>query len=481
MTQSFPPVRYGFGMKAAIVFAMGILAILILSGVFFTVDQTQRALVLQFGQPVGGIRETGLHAKIPVIQRVVFFDNRLMEYDVGAAEIYTNDKKNMVVDAYVRWRIADPLLFYQRFKSESSFSVVEEAKRRLGGIIVGELRRELGLHILQDIISQNRGSIMETVTDSSNRKLMEDTQAGLVVIDVRIKRADLPPENQRAVYDRMRTEREQQATKYRSEGRRNGQKIKSEADRKVRETIAEAERQAQIIRGEGDSEAAAVYAQAYGQDPEFYAFKRSLESYQTVLRERAVVVLDPAATEYLRYLGTSASPDGTLPEPAPGGPEGDVAVQNPYASLSEEIPAWAEPYEPPPTPGDPDLAEFRRGSAIPGNDVSPPEASGTPGVAGTAEAFGTSESSGTSETPGTPDASGTEEASGSSDASGTEEASGSSDASGAAETPATPSGVTGAAEAGASQANEDAETPEPAAPSAGGDSVDGAGSAGANP
>ncbi|MDR1166284.1 MAG: protease modulator HflC [Deltaproteobacteria bacterium] len=293
-------------------FLVGFLVLIfVLSGVFFTVDQTQRALVLQFGQPVGGVKETGLHAKIPFIQKVVYFDNRLMEYDVGAAEIYTNDKKNMVVDAYVRWRIEDPLLFYQRFKSESSYSIVEEAKRRLGGIIVGELRRELGLHILADIISQNRGSIMETVTDSSNRKLAEDTKAGLVVADVRIKRADLPAENQKAVYERMRTEREQQATKYRSEGKRNGQKIMSEADRQVRETIAEAEMRNQVIRGEADSEAAGIYAEAYGQDPEFYAFKRALDSYQLVLKDRAVIVLNPDDMDYLRYFGTM-EPSGAM-------------------------------------------------------------------------------------------------------------------------------------------------------------------------
>ncbi|MDR3154027.1 MAG: protease modulator HflC [Deltaproteobacteria bacterium] len=378
------------GRKALAVAVLAFVAILVVSSVFFTVDQTQRALVLQFGQPVGGIRETGLHAKIPFIQRVVYFDNRLMEYDVGAAEIYTNDKKNMVVDAYVRWRIENPLLFYQRFKSESSFSVVEEAKRRLGGIIVGELRRELGLHILQDIISQNRGSIMETVTDSSNRKLLEDTQAGLVVIDVRIKRADLPPENQRAVYDRMRTEREQQATKYRSEGRRNGQKIMSEADRKVRETIAEAERQAQIIRGEGDSLAAAVYASAYGQDPEFYAFKRSLESYQTVMRDRAAVVLDPKATDYFRYLGTASSPDGSLPEPVPDGtPAADPDVTG---LTGTQPPAWAVPYGQPAVPGDPDSGGARAaappspGSAAP-LEAGPaaleaPESPGAPAASG---------------------------------------------------------------------------------------------------
>jgi membrane protease subunit HflC len=224
------------------------------------------------------------------------------------------------VDAFVRWRIDDPLLFYQRFKSENSYSIIEEAKSRLGGIIIGELRRELGLHNMADIISQNRGSIMETVTNFSNRKLAEDNNAGLTVIDVRIKRADLPPQNQRAVYDRMRTEREQQATKYRSEGRRNGQMIMAQTDRSVRETIADAERKSQIIRGEADSEAAAIYAQAFGQDPEFYAFRRSMESYQSVLGERSVILLDPSSMEYLRYLGKVGDYDptsGPLESPAP--------------------------------------------------------------------------------------------------------------------------------------------------------------------
>ncbi|MDR0549195.1 MAG: protease modulator HflC [Deltaproteobacteria bacterium] len=303
----------------------------IISSIFFTVDQTQKAIVLQFGEPVGGVRLPGLHVKIPFIQKVVAFENRLMEYDVAAAEIYSGDKKNLVVDAFVRWRIEDPLLFYRRFKSENSFSIIEEAKSRLGGIIIGELRRELGLHNMIDIISQNRGSIMETVTDFSNRKLAgdtRDTNAGLVVVDVRIKRADLPPQNQKAVYDRMRTEREQQATEYRSEGRRDGQMIMAQTDRSVRETIAEAERQSQVIRGQADSEAAAIYASAFGQDPEFYSFRRSLESYQNVLSDRSVILLDPDSMEYLRYLGrvgeytpSLAPPENPEPKEPPSASE----------------------------------------------------------------------------------------------------------------------------------------------------------------
>ncbi|MDR2386811.1 MAG: protease modulator HflC [Deltaproteobacteria bacterium] len=326
-----------------IVFSLVVL-FLIANGALFTVDETQLAIVLQFGEPVGEVRQPGLHFKIPIIHKVVHIDRRLMEYDVAAAEIYTRDNKNMVVDAYARWRVEDPLVFYQRFKGDTSFSVIEEAKRRLGVIIVGELRRELGLHVMADIISQNRGSIMETVTDSSNKKLSEDTIAGLSVVDVRIKRADLPPENQKAVYDRMRTEREQQATKYRSEGRRDGQKIMAETDQAVRETLANAERQSQIILGEGDSEAAAIYAEAYGQDPEFYAFKRSLDSYQQTMKDRSVIILDSGSNDYLRYFGSAEARqnDKIKAQPASSLAVDDKKSPDPTAALESLKPTASE-------------------------------------------------------------------------------------------------------------------------------------------
>jgi membrane protease subunit HflC len=146
-------------------------ASLVLTNALYTVDQTQSAIILQFGEPVGIKREPGLYAKVPFIQNVIRLDNRLMEYDVATAIIYTGDKKNMVVDAYVRWRIVDPLLFYKRFKSDNSFSIIEDAKRRLGDVIIGELRSELGLHIMSNIISQSRDTIMESITSGTNRKL----------------------------------------------------------------------------------------------------------------------------------------------------------------------------------------------------------------------------------------------------------------------------------------------------------------------
>ncbi len=278
-------------------------AVLLLSNALFTVDQTQYAIVLQFGEPVDVKDRPGLHIKMPFIQNVIHLDKRLMEYDVESTIIYTSDKKNMVVDAYVRWRVDDPLLFYKRFKSDNSYSIIEEAKRRLADVIIGELKSELGLHIMSSVISQSRNSIMEAVTSGSNAKLMAENEAsGLKVEDVRIKRADLPAENQQSVYERMKAERNQQATKYRSEGLMQAEKIKADANQRTKEIEAEANRQNEEIRGQADAEAAAIYAEAYSRDPEFYAFVRSLETYQNAFKDGSTFVMSPEDMDFLKYL-----------------------------------------------------------------------------------------------------------------------------------------------------------------------------------
>ncbi len=291
--------------KLPIIAGLLVFGALAISNALFTVDETQYAIVLQFGEPVSTKTTPGLHFKLPYIQNVIYLDNRLMEYDMATTIIYTKDKKNMVVDAYVRWRVKEPLAFYTRFKSDSSYSIVEEAKRRLGDVIIGVLKSELGLHDMSDIISQSRNTVMERVNDESNNKLAEDgATLGLEVVDVRIKKADLPPENQMSVYERMKTERNQQATKYRSEGEMKGRLIRAEADRKRAEIIAEANRKSQETRGRADAEAAAVYSEAYGLDPEFYAFIRSLESYQKAFKERSTLVIStPETMDYLEYFG----------------------------------------------------------------------------------------------------------------------------------------------------------------------------------
>lgn len=291
--------------KLSTIAVVAFVALVALNNALYTVDQTSTAIVLQFGEPVATKTEPGLHVKVPFIQNVIYLENRLMEYDVASTIIYTNDKKNMVVDAYVRWRIEDPLTFYKRFKSDNIYSIIEEAKRRLGDVIIGELKSELGHHSMTNIISQSRNFIMERVNDGSNRKLAEGGEsAGLKVVDVRIKRADLPPENQKSVYERMKAERNQQATKYRSEGEMEGRKIRAEADRTRAELVAEANRKSQEIMGEADAKAAGVYAEAYNIDSEFYSFVRSLESYQTAFKEKSTLLISyPEVMEYLEYFG----------------------------------------------------------------------------------------------------------------------------------------------------------------------------------
>lgn len=284
-----------------------ILAGFVLANSLYTVDQTRFAIVLQFGEPMTTRTEPGLHMKVPFIQNVIYIDNRLMEYDMATTTIYTNDKKNMVVDAYVRWRVDDPLTFYKRFKGDSPYFIIEDAKRRLGDVIIGVLKSELGKHPLTDIISQSRNTVMERVNDASNEKLTENGEkAGLRVVDVRIKRADLPPENQMSVYERMKAERNQQATKYRSEGQMEGQKIKANADRERAELLARANRTNEEIRGQADAEAAAIYSEAYSQDQEFYAFIRSLDSYRNGFKNKTTLVLSPDSMEYLNYFGQDA-------------------------------------------------------------------------------------------------------------------------------------------------------------------------------
>lgn len=290
--------------KLSSLLVVALVAAVLLFNSLYTVDQTRYAIVLQFGEPVNVVSEPGLHMKLPFIQNVIYLDNRLMDYDVATTIIYTRDKKNMVVDAYVRWRIEDPLLFYKRFKSDNSYSIVEDAKRRLGDVIIGELKSELGLHVMSDVISQNRNTIMESVKNGSNGKLLADDDAsGLKVVDVRIKRADLPPENQKSVYERMKAERDQQATKYRSEGKMEGQKIRANADRRRAELLAEANRQSQEIQGQADAQAAAIYAEAYSQDPEFYSFIRSLESYRKGFADNSTLLMSPESLDYLTYFG----------------------------------------------------------------------------------------------------------------------------------------------------------------------------------
>ncbi|MEW6490206.1 MAG: protease modulator HflC [Thermodesulfobacteriota bacterium] len=273
-----------------------VVAALALGNVFFIVDETQTALVVQLGKPVGGVKGPGLHFKLPFVQNVITYDSRYLEYDATARELITRDKKNLKVDNYARWRISDPLTFYQTVRDEMG------AQARLDDIIYSQVREQLGRYDLIDIVATSRPQIMADVT---RRTAESARQFGIEVVDVRIKRADLPEANERAVYARMKAERTRQAHLYRSEGEEVARQVRSQADKEVAIILAEAYREAQGTRGEGDAAATRIYAQAFNRDREFYAFTRSLDVYSRAFKDKDVLVLSPEGElfQYLRAAG----------------------------------------------------------------------------------------------------------------------------------------------------------------------------------
>lgn len=261
----------------------------------FQVGEWQQTIVLQFGKPVRSILEPGLYFKTPFAQNVVYLDKRLLEYDAAPKELITQDKQQLVVDNFSRWRIVDPLTFYQTMLNEAG------AQSRLDDIIYSNLREAIGRTTLQHVVSGDRVALMQGVTDGSNEKA---AAFGVEVVDVRIKRTELPEKNEQNIFSRMRTERERQAKKFRAEGEEESRKIRSQAEKSRQVILAEAGRAAEVIRGEADAKATDVYAAAYQRDPEFYRFMRTLEVYRTAFKERTTMVLDPRS-EFLRLLESS--------------------------------------------------------------------------------------------------------------------------------------------------------------------------------
>ena len=259
------------------------LIILFVLSTIIVVDETEQIVILQFGKPVQTITDPGLNFKFPApIQVSNSFDKRLLEYDVPPEEILSRDKKSLIIDNYVRWRIVDPLLFLQTVRA------IPTAKTRLDDIVYSELRQELGNHDMAEIITETRELIMEKVTIASNE---ETSKYGIEVIDVRIRRVDLPQENEASIYARMEAERKRQANKFRSEGEEEAQKIRAATDRDKTIILAEAYKTAQQIRGEGEAEALDIYAESFSKDPDFYEFLRTLETYEKVIDKKTTLVL----------------------------------------------------------------------------------------------------------------------------------------------------------------------------------------------
>lgn len=269
-----------------------VVTLILLSQAFFVVDETQRAIVLQLGKPMGGIVSPGLHFKIPFIQQVQKYDYRVLEYDSPPAEVITKDKKTLVVDNYTRWRIYDPLLFYRTART------INGGLARLDDIVYSELRVALGKYTLIDIVSSKRNEIMAQVTENVKKELKK---YGIDVIDVRIKRTDLPPENLKAIYARMRSEREREAKQYRSEGAEQAAKIRAEAEKERAVILADANKKAEIIKGEGDALATKIYADAFKQDPIFFDLLRSFEAYKNIVDQNSTIILS-SDNEFLKHM-----------------------------------------------------------------------------------------------------------------------------------------------------------------------------------
>jgi modulator of FtsH protease HflC len=278
-------------------FIIGLLVVII--GLFllgasplFVVDITQNAIVVQLGKPVRNLTEPGLYTKIPFFEEVTYFDKRLLDYDSDAQDVITQDKKTLLLDNFAKWRITDPLKVYQNFQSQRG------ALQRLHDIIYSELRVELGRHDLLEIVSTGRSELMKVVTQRSNEKA---SAYGIEIEDVRIKRADLPEQNEKAVFARMQAERERQAKQYRAEGAEEAQKIRSEAEKDREIILAQAYKESEELRGGGDAKAFKVYADAYRQDPKFFEFTRSMEAYKKTFNDKSTLIMSPDS-EFFRYL-----------------------------------------------------------------------------------------------------------------------------------------------------------------------------------
>ena len=280
-----------FGFIAGIVI---VLALIVGLSSVYTVNMTQQALLLQFGKPVGVVSDPGLHTKLPFVQDVVYISKKLLNLDAPPEEVIASDKKRMVVDAFARYRVINPLRFYQSLTDQRT------ATLRLTPILSSNVRRVLGSQSFAAVLSARRAALMRDITKNMNQ---DASDFGVKIVDVRIRRADLPQQNSEAIYKRMQKERERQAAEYRAEGAETEQRIKARADREVTVLLAEATRESQILRGQGDAAKTRTLGNAYSKDPEFFAFYRSMQAYQDALPgDNTTLVISPDS-DFFRYFG----------------------------------------------------------------------------------------------------------------------------------------------------------------------------------
>lgn len=295
-------------MRASLNFAAAVLAavIAVVGTSIFTVDQRQYAIVFQLGEVREVIADPGLYFKWPLIQNVRYFDKRILTLDSAEPERFiTSEKKNVLVDSFVKWRIVDPRLYYVSVAGDEA-----RAKTRLSQTVNAGLREEFGKRTVHDVVSGERDKIMEQMRQKAD---LDARKIGVQIIDVRVKRVDLPAEVSDSVYRRMEAERKRVANELRSEGSAEAEKIRADADRQREVIVAEAYREAQKIKGDGDAKAAALYAQAFNQNPEFYAFYRSLEAYRGSFKGKSdLFIVDPNSDffKYMKSIGRGGDKSG---------------------------------------------------------------------------------------------------------------------------------------------------------------------------
>jgi modulator of FtsH protease HflC len=289
----------------------GVIAVLIVAALIvgysslFTIYQTQQALVLRLGQPRPPITEPGLHVKAPFIDTVVYIDKRILDLEAPAQELIASDQKRLVVDAFARYRIQDPLRFYQTLGS------IQGANSQLAILLNSALRRVLGEVTFTHVVRDQRADLMARIRELVDH---EATSYGISVVDVRIRRADLPEQNSQAVYQRMQTERQREAAEFRAQGAQRGQEIRSRADREVTVLVAEATSQSEQIRGEGDATRNQIFADAFNKDADFFSFYRSMQAYEASLKNNDTRLVLKPDTNFFRYFN---DPSGKMRDSTP--------------------------------------------------------------------------------------------------------------------------------------------------------------------
>jgi membrane protease subunit HflC len=302
------------GITGGVLLAIALVLFVIGYGTFYTVYQTQQALIVRLGQPVRVVTDPGLHMKVPFIDSVITFDRRILDLDAQAQELIASDQKRLVVDAFARYRISDLLKFYQTLGS------IEGAKSQLNNIMNSALRRVLGEATFQDVVRNDRSQLMGRIREQVDR---EAETYGISVVDVRIRRADLPEHKSQAVYQRMQTERQREAAEFRAQGSQRSQEIRARADREVTVLLADATSKSEQLRGEGDATRNRIFADAFNKDKDFFSFYRSMQAYENSLKNGDTRMLLKPDSEFFRYFvdpSGKTGPAAAAPAAAPAVP-----------------------------------------------------------------------------------------------------------------------------------------------------------------